>query len=164
MNPIIKYFTGEKAESYLFLLLGLVGIAIAIYMLMTNSSSFWRGFIIPLILVSILEVIVGFTIINRSPKDIIRVENYVQNNIAKIKTLEIPRMEKVMKNFQIFRYSEIALMIIGILIFLAFSNLPFWKGFGAGLFIQSGIVLILDFFAEKRGYIYLEYLNTLTNA
>jgi hypothetical protein len=35
------------------------------------------------------------------------------------------------------------------------------NGIGLGLFIQSGIVLVLDFFAERRGEVYLTYLRTL---
>jgi hypothetical protein len=30
MNPIVKYFTGERQESFLFLGLGLLGLALAV--------------------------------------------------------------------------------------------------------------------------------------
>jgi hypothetical protein len=30
-----------------------------------------------------------------------------------------------------------------------------------GLFIQSSTVLLLDFFAERRGEVYLEYLKSM---
>ena len=73
MNPVIKYFTGEKSESYLFLLLGVMGLAMSVYFILVNTASFWKGFAIPFVLVSILEIIVGVTLIYRSPKDIILV-------------------------------------------------------------------------------------------
>lgn len=76
-----------------------------------------------------------------------------------IRTHEIQRMEKVMRNFVIFRFIEIALIIIGISLMYSSMNDTFWRGIGMGLFIQASIVLSLDFFAERRGVVYLEYLK-----
>jgi hypothetical protein len=161
MNPVIKYFHGERVESFLFLVVGLAGLAVSCYSLFLKASSYWKGFAIPFLLVSILEIIVGISLIYRSPKDIIRVENYIKNEQFKIKTDEIPRMEKVMKNFVSYRYLEIALILIGAILYFASTDSDFWRGLGFGLFIQASIVLTLDYFAERRGFIYLEYLNSI---
>ena len=40
-------------------------------------------------------------------------------------------------------------------------NDTFWRGIGLGLFSQASIVLCLDFFAERQGHIYIEYLKEL---
>jgi hypothetical protein len=66
----------------------------------------------------------------------------------------------VMQNFVIFRYVEIALIILGAVLMYFFRGHMFWNGLGLGLFIQSGIVLVLDFFAEQRGEIYLTFLKS----
>ena len=161
MNQIVKYFTGERQESFLFLSIGIIGVAIAIFFLIGTKTSFLKGIAIPFILVSILEIMVGATIINRSLKDIKRVESYLPDKPEMIQKAEIPRMEKVMQNFRIYRYVEITLIIIGIVLMYGFRQNLLWNGIGLGLFIQSSIVLILDFFAEWRGEIYLEYLRTL---
>ena len=163
MNPVIKYFNGERAESYLFLFIGIVGLVISSYLFFLKASSYWKGFAIPFMLVSVLEIIVGISLIYRSPKDIIRVENYIKNNQVKIKTDEIPRMEKVMKNFVIYRNVEIALIFVGAILYFASANSSFWRGLGLGLLIQASTVLTLDYFAERRGFIYLEYLNSTSN-
>jgi hypothetical protein len=163
MNPIIKYFNGEKAESYLFIVLGVISLIMALYFIFTLKTSFWRGIAIPFICVAILEFVVGFTIVNRSPKDIARVENLKDNEPGKILTEEIPRMEKVMHNFMMFRYIEIALIICGIILMYSYTKDALWRGLGLGLFIQASMVLCLDFFAERRGYIYLKYLTELTD-
>lgn len=159
MNPVVKYFNGEKAESYIFILIGIVALAMALYFYFAIRTSFWRGVAIPFILVALLEFVVGYTIVTRSPKDIARVEAYIQKEPQSIETLEIPRMEKVMSNFVLFRYIEIALIILGIILMYSSKNDTFWRGIGLGLFIQAGIVLSLDFFAERRGHTYLEYLK-----
>jgi hypothetical protein len=163
MNPVVKYFNGEKAESYIFILIGVIAFAMALYFIFALKSSFWKGLAIPFIIVALLEFIVGYTIVTRSPKDITRVEIYMQKESQSIKTIEIPRMEKVLSNFVIYRYVEIALIILGIVLMYSSMNDTFWRGIGLGLFIQASIVLCLDFFAERRGHIYLEYLNQLSN-
>lgn len=159
MSSIEKYFNGEKAESYVFIVIGLVALLIAFYFVFTLKTSFWRGVAIPFILVAMLEFIIGYTIVKRSPKDIYRVESFIKVQPSKITLDEIPRMEKVMKNFVIFRYVEICLILLGIILMYSSLNDTLWRGIGLGLFMQASIVLSLDFFAERRGHIYLEYLK-----
>lgn len=159
MNPVLRYFNGEKAESYIFILIGVIAFAMALYFLFVLKSSFWKGAAIPFLIVALLEFVVGYTIVTRSPKDIARVEKYIQKEPLSIKTLEIPRMEKVLNNFVIYRYVEIVLIILGIILMYSSMNDTFWRGIGLGLFVQTSIVLSLDFFAEKRGHIYFEYLQ-----
>jgi hypothetical protein len=159
MNPVIKYFNGEKAESYIFILIGVIALAMALYFIFVLKTVFWKGLAMPFIIVASLEFIVGYTIVTRSPKDITRVETFIKKEPQSINTLEIPRMEKVMSNFVIFRYAEIALIILGMALMYSSMNDTFWRGIGLGLFIQASIVLCLDFFAERRGYHYMEYLK-----
>lgn len=161
MNPIVKYFTGERQESFLFLGLGILGLIFAIGFITIPRATFLRGVAIPLVLVSALEIIVGLTLIYRSPKDIIRVETYMSEKTELVQKEEIPRMEKVMKNFVLFRYTEITLIFMGIILMYGAKQYPLWNGIGVGLFIQSSIVLLLDFFAERRGEVYLEYLKSI---
>jgi hypothetical protein len=162
MNPVTRYFTGEKTESHLFIFLGFVSILLALYFLMGVKANFWKGAAIPFILVAALELVVGFTISIRSPKDIVRVEHQMKNEPGRILTEEVPRMETVMRNFRMYRYVEITLAVCGLILMYAAGISPFWRGIGFGLFIQSCIVLCLDFFAESRGKVYLEYLKTFT--
>lgn len=70
-------------------------------------------------------------------------------------------MKEVMKNFVIYRYVEIIVIILGLILFFYFPIHTFWRGIGIGLFIQVSLMLSLDYFAEKRGAKYLEYLTTL---
>ena len=134
----------------------------ALYFIFVLKSSFWKGVAAPFIIVALLEFAVGYTIVTRSIIDTARVETFILKEPQSIKTLEIPRMEKVMSNFVIFRYVEIALIILGIALMYSSLNDTFWRGIGLGLFIQASIVLSLDFFAERRGHIYLEYLKELS--
>jgi len=61
--------------------------------------------------------VVGTTVYIRSPKDSIHVREIVQNDRARIISEEIPRMEVVMKNFVVYRWVEIVLIILGLGLF-----------------------------------------------
>ena len=109
MSAIVKYFNGEKQESYIFIIMGVFAFAIALCFIFIVKTAFWKGVAIPFILVALLEFVVGYTIVTRSPKDITRVERFINNEPKKIRTDEIPRMQKVLRNFVIFRYIDIPL-------------------------------------------------------
>lgn len=161
MEQILKYFNAEKGESLLFAAVGLVAIILASYFLIKIKQPFYNGMAIPLILIALIQLTVGASVYLRSPKDILKVENMLSNDKEKIRTEEIPRMETVMKNFLIYRYVELVLMIAGLILMFIFKENEFVKGIGIALFIQAGLMLALDFFAKKRGHEYLSFLIDL---
>jgi hypothetical protein len=161
MQQITKYFNAEKYESLLFILIGLTAIGFAVYYLTTIKSPFYNGMAYPLIAIASIQLVVGTTVYFRSPKDIARVNNIVKVEKSKIASEEIPRMEVVMKNFDIYRWVEIALLALGLILFFAISPATFWKGLGLGLAVQSAFMLSLDYFAESRGKWYLAFLKGL---
>jgi hypothetical protein len=164
---IHKYFTGEKQESLLFLIIGIlaIGLAVVFYFFLRDNPMFFRGAAIPLAAIGIIQCVVGFTVYARSDKQ--RMDVAYQVGVEPsgyTKTEELPRMETVMKNFIIYRWVEIAFIITGIiLIVLFYSNTgrSFWFGLGITLALQAMIMLGADYFAEKRGGIYKIELEKL---
>lgn len=161
MNQIEKYFTAEKYESILFVMTGVIAISFAVYFLVRLRQPFFNGVAYPLMVIALIQIAVGSSVYFRSPKDTARVNEMFQNEKARINTGEIPRMEQVMRNFEIYRWVELALLVAGAILFFSFQPMTFWKGTGLGLFIQAGFMLLLDFFAESRGKVYLEFLRSL---
>jgi hypothetical protein len=161
MNQIEKYFTAEKYESILFVMTGVIAISFAVYFLIRLRQPFFNGVAYPLMIIALIQIAVGNSVYFRSPKDTARVNEIFQNEKARINTEEIPRMEQVMRNFEIYRWVELALLVAGAILFFSFQPMTFWKGAGLGLFIQAGFMLLLDFFAESRGKVYLEFLRSL---
>ena len=162
LNFIHAYFTEEKIESFFFIILGSIGIIVAFIFLFIIQYSFFNGFAIPLLLIGCVQVLVGTIVVYRVPKDISRVEQYFRSEPQKIKTEELPRMEKVQKNFEIYKWVEILLIITGFVLFFIFYNSPqtFWKGVGLGLLIQAAVMLSLDLVAKKRADTYMNTLLT----
>ncbi len=159
---IAKYFNAEKQESLLFIGAGILSLMIGFVFLTKVSKSFYHGMSYPMFVIALIFINVGLTIFIRSPKDIQRVESYLKElKQSKILSEEIPRMKKVIKSFEMYRWIEFGLMIAGLVIILAHKNPDFWKGFGAGLFMMASIALLFDFFAERRGKVYLERLSEI---
>lgn len=161
MNAIEKYFTEEKNESVLFVFVGLAAISVACYFILKLKEPFYQGMAYPLIAVALIQLVVGSTVYVRSPKDITRVTQMVQHEASKIQSEEIPRMQVVMKNFVIYRWVEIILLLVGISLYAFTEPQSMLRGIGLGLLIQACFMLLLDYFAESRGRIYLDYLNAL---
>jgi hypothetical protein len=160
MNPVEKYFGAEKAESLLFVLVGLVAISLAVYFFAKLKQPFYNGIAYPLIAIALIQITVGGSVYLRSSKDIARVNQMIQIDKTRVEAEEIPRMKIVMKNFVLYRWIEIVLVLIGLALLFYFESATMWKGVGLGLAIQSALMLLLDFFAESRGREYLDYLLT----
>lgn len=163
-TDIEKYFSAEKSESLLFVLIGIAGIITAISFYFFLKENFYKGAAIPLLLIGLLLGVVGFTVYKRSDADRVRNVYAYDLNPSELKQKEIPRMETVMKNFVIYRWVEIVLAIIGIGLFFYFNtnaDQQFWKGLGLTLAIMAIVALSADYFAEKRGAIYLQGLQSL---
>jgi uncharacterized membrane protein len=162
-TDIEKYFIAEKQESLLFLGIGITGIILALLFWFILKSPFYKGASVPLVLVGSLLGIVGYTVYMRSDSDRISNVYAYDMNPTELKEKELPRMQVVMKNFIIYRNTEIGLAVIGLLLFFYFRNnsiQQFWSGFGIGLFCMAILALGADYFAEKRGHVYMNGLES----
>lgn len=162
-ESIERYFIAEKQESMLFVIMGVIAILLAMACWFYIKTNFSKGMVLPFVLVGLLMCIVGFTVYTRSDSDRIRNVYALDMNPGELKEKEIPRMEKVMKSFVVYRYTEIFLFLTGTGLFLFFrtnSDKAFWSGLGLGLLIMAFVALIADGFAERRGAVYLEGLRS----
>ncbi len=165
-TDIEKYFTAEKQESLLFLGIGIAGIILALLFWFAVKSPAYKGAAVPLLLIGLLLGVIGYTVYMRSDSDRIGNVYAYDLNPTELKEKELPRMQRVMKNFVIYRYTEIGLALIGLLLFFYFRNnsvQQFWSGFGIGLFCMAVLALSADYFAEKRGHVYLKGLESFVH-
>jgi hypothetical protein len=158
---IASYFEAERAESVFFVAVGLVAVALAVWCWRASRKPLHMGLAVPLALVAAIQITVGSIVFVRSTHDGARVQQMVQADPDRVRREEIPRMQAVMKNFVIYRWTEVALLVLGVLL-LAFARpAGAWRGAGLGLAVQAGLMLALDFFAERRGDAYLAWLQSL---
>jgi len=154
---IEKYFLAEKAESRVFIAIGITAIITALLFFLIGKIPFYKGAAIPLVVVGLLLAVVGYTIYKRSDDDRKRNVYAFDMNPAELKDKELPRMKTVMRNFVLYRYTEIFLLLAGAYLFIYFirdDKHDFWRGFGLALAVMAMIALTADYFAEKRGRVY----------
>lgn len=162
-----KYFIAEKQESLFILIIGIVAILLAIsfWVFIKTNPAFFKGVAVVLMALGLIQTIVGFNIYTRTNKQKSDIAyNIGMEPASYAKHTELPRMEKVMKSFAIYRWVEIAFIIIGIVLIFLFRTNPdkaFWYGFAVALTIQASIMLGADYFAEKRGEGYTEQIKKL---
>ena len=161
-NDIEKYFTAEKSESGLFIMMGIAAVLMALFFLFYFKSNWYKGAAIPLMVVGLMHLVVGSIVYNRSDKDRLRNVYAYDMKPGELQTKEIPRMEEVNKNFVIYRYIEIALILSGLALFIFFKSHPdktFWVGLGVALALEAAVSLSADYFAEKRAIVYTRQLK-----
>lgn len=162
---IEKYFTAEKQESLFFIIVGIVAVIVAAILLFFVKNNFSKGFAIPLIAIAILQIVVGYTIYERSDNDRVTVVYNLEMNPENIAKKELPRMQKVNKNFAFYKWIEIVLITASIFLFMKFKTTSevlsnnFWFGFAIALLIQSSTMLVADLVAAKRGLLYEKLLT-----
>lgn len=163
---IHKYFIAEKQESLLFLVIGLVAIVLSVifFFSVKNNAAFFKGAAIPLIIIGLIQSVVGYTVYARSDKQ--RIDAAYKMGVEPlgfVKHEELPRMQTVNKNFVIYRYTEIALLLAGLVLIFFFRNnseYAFWYGLGITLAIQAAIMLGADYFAEQRAVNYTKQIES----
>lgn len=162
-----KYFIGEKQESLLFLIIGIAAVvaAIVLFFFIKTNPSLYKGMAIPLFVIGLIQLAVGYTVYARSDKQRMDVAYLLGTEpVQYAKSTELPRMEKVMKNFVIYRWVEIALILAGVILIFLFRSNPdrsLLFGLGIMLAIQASIMLGADSFAEKRGDLYKKELEKM---
>jgi hypothetical protein len=167
LSFIYRYFSGEKQESLLFLIVGIVAVLLAVvfWFFIKTNPSFFKGFAIPLLAIGLIQIIVGYSVYTRTDKQQKDIAyNMGMEPVNYVKHTELPRMKKVMNNFVIYRWVEIAFIIAGLVLIFLYRTNPdkaFWYGFGIALALQAVVMLGADHFAEKRGKIYTEELQKI---
>lgn len=164
-TDIEKYFLAEKQIGLIFFIIGIVAVALAIVCFFLLRTSFYKGAAIPLVLIGLIQLIIGFAIFQRSDEDRRRNVYAYDMDPQQLKEKELPRMQKVTKNFAMYKIVEVLLIVAAIVLIVVYRNRPdkaFWAGLGVALLIQALLMLGADYFAEKRAKKYTAGLEAFT--
>lgn len=163
---IEKYFIAEKQGGLLFVVMGIAAMVLASLFFFVLHTNFHKGLAVPVLILGAVMGVVGFTVYTRSDEDRKRNVYAFDMNPAELRDIELPRMKTVIKNFVIYRYAELFLLLAGAALYIYyirdFQN-DFWRGFGLALAVMALLGLAADFFAEKRGKEYTRDLESFTH-
>lgn len=161
---IEKYFLAEKQAGILLICIAAITVIIALVCLLIIKTNTWKGIAIPFLIFAFIEAAVGYNAYQKN--DSRRIDNVyaLDMNPGKLISTEIPRIEKVKKQFVFTLAAEILLFAAGIFIVAFLKSFPekqLIRGIGIGLIIQSSIALGIDLFACSRAKNYDRQLQTL---
>jgi len=162
MEFIRTYFTAEKSESLIFMIIGVVTITFSAYALLKWGDGFYKGFAFPVILIGIIQLVVGGTVYFRTDKQVKELEAQFTKDKKVFVDAEIPRMETVMINFSLYKKVEVGFVVIGLILIFLTPTKEFWLGVGVGMLLQGALMLTADVFAERRGTSYQRSLSILS--
>ena len=151
---LLRYFTAEKHESLLFLAVGMAAL-IASWLLYRHTTRY-RGMIAPLVAIAAIQIVVGGTVFLRTDMQVAELQRKRIVAPAPFKAEEGRRMTGVMRNFELYKAIEAALLCLGIALAALLRRRAYWHAFGLGLTLQSAFMLVLDLLAESRGQGYLD--------
>ncbi len=152
-----SYFTAEKQESLLFIAVGLIAIGVAAWLWMNGHRL--RSMAFPLVAVAVIQIAVGSSVYLRTDEQVVALIAQHETVPQAMRAEEAVRMAAVMKNFDLYKVIEIALLAVGVLLVLFLRRNDLAVGIGAGLIIQSAFMLTLDMFAEMRAETYISALE-----
>jgi small-conductance mechanosensitive channel len=156
-KSMIGYFTAEKQESLLFIAVGLIAVAVGLWLWMNGHRL--RSMAFPLIAIAAIQIVVGSSVYLRTDAQVATLSAQLETAPDAARAAEDVRMAKVMKNFGLYKIIEIALLTIGVLLVLFLRQSDLAVGIGAGLILQSSFMLALDMFAELRAEEYIAALG-----
>ncbi|MFN0177125.1 MAG: hypothetical protein ACKVU0_20960 [Saprospiraceae bacterium] len=156
---IQSYFQAEKLGGFIAMAIGIAACAIGGGVLLSAGAPFYTGLSIPLVVIGIVQIMVGATVARRSDFQADDLEKLRADSPAEFRKLESARMEAVLRNFVRIKWLEAGFIVLGLAIILLNKEVNFTKGLGAGLLAQGSIMLLFDFFAEKRGKEYAAFVN-----
>ena len=160
MDNITTYFNGEKFQCTIGAIASIIFIASSILFLF-QQKIFLKGIAYSAIPLSLLLLVICVGVIFRTSKDVERVSTFYRETPKSVQVEEIPRMEKVMKSFNIIKKVEIAIFIIGLAMIIIFWRNELIRGIAVGLLIMSVSLYTFDHIAESRGEAYIQFLKSL---
>lgn len=158
-EKISSYIIAEKQESLLFMAVGVLAICVALWLWMNGHRL--KAMAFPLVAIALIQIVVGGTVYFRSDSQLASLARQFETTPAEFRKIEAGRMQVVMKSFTTYKWIEVALLAIGVLLILLLQRHDVAAGIGAGLVLQSAFMLCLDMFAEARGREYLEAILAL---
>lgn len=158
-DSLIGYFFAEKRESVVFVVVGLLALAIGAYVAWSGGGL--RGMILPLALVGLIQIAVGGTVFTRTDAQVATLVEQLERAPAELAREETARMEKVLRGFTLYKTIELAIFALGVGLTFAYPRRPLLYSAGIGCVGQASIMLVLDLFAEHRAQTYVDALRAL---
>ncbi len=153
-EAIAAYFGGEKSGGLVLAIAGAVMLVTAIVFFPAKFEL--RSFAITAGVWSLLQLGIGIGLFVKTDSQVAALQ--AAERAAMVAT-EVPRMEKVQRNFVIIEVVWVVMIIGGALIGWRMKENVTASGIALAFVINAGVLLAFDVVAERRGATYLAQLR-----
>ena len=152
-EAIAAYFSGEKNGG---LVLAGVGVAMLITAIVLFPARLeLRSLAITVGVWSLLQLGIGIGLFLKTDAQV----GALQSQLTTMTATELPRMEKVQKNFVVLEVVWVAMIIVGAIVAWRMKENAAVCGVALGILINASVLLAFDIVAERRGATYLAALK-----
>jgi hypothetical protein len=156
-EAIAAYFSGEKNG-------GLVLAGVGIAMLITAVVLFparleLRSLAITVGVWSLLQLGIGIGLFLKTDAQVGALQSQLATSKDAMTATELPRMEKVQKNFVVLEMVWVAMIVVGAVVAWRMKENSAVAGVALGILINASVLLAFDIVAERRGATYLAALK-----
>jgi hypothetical protein len=106
--------------------------------------------------------VVGGAVWLRTDRQVAELQGTLAKSPAALRSVEVPRMERIQRNFRVIKTVEIVVLAVGFALAFLFPRGSTGYALGIGLAVEVAILLWLDLLASRRADVYLEALRRLT--
>ena len=157
LDPLFRYFEGEKHAGALALALGLVAVAGAVWL--WRDAGPYKAMLYPLALVGVIELGVGVGLLVRTGPQVAALTAELERTPEAAVAKERARIVRVNERFELIKAAELLLIAVAAAL-IVFAGRPAIAGVGLGLLLQASALLVFDVFAEQRAHVYAAWLGT----
>jgi hypothetical protein len=159
IEPLYQYFTAEKKAGWCLIALFVCAVVTCAYLWFTKDPYIIMG--VPLLLIGFVQLFVGLRMIRRTDAQMSAIFRGLCNTPKETILSEQERMLTVMNTFKHLKVAETILLLAALLL-ITFVSPPIIEGIAWGVLIQASLMLLFDTFAERRAYVYKEWLSQVT--
>lgn len=157
LEPLRRYFEGERHAGMLAAALGVASVAFAIWAF--RGAGAFRAMWIPMAIVGVLQLGIGVGLVVKTGPQVAALEAGLEKDHAAALSTETARMDRVDKNFTVIKIVEIALMVLSAAAIMGMKSKPTVVAVAMALLVEAAVMLAFDVFAEARGQDYLAWLR-----
>jgi hypothetical protein len=162
LEPLLRYFQGEKHGGVVCAAMGLVALALALSVWRAGSEL--RTMALPLGLIALAQLGIGVGLTLRTPAQVAALTARFGAEPDAARATELARMRRVNSAFKIIEIAEVAVIAASLLLILALRGRPAVQGVAMGLLLQASALLVFDLYAEKRAHAYTAWLEPDTDS
>lgn len=159
---IQKYYAAQKANCYLFLIIGILSLLTVGFLIFNSPNTFKIGLILPLLIIGSIQLFISIKALIQLPIELKTVLNFIPNNTSNFIDIEIPKINKILIHYKTNTIFYLTLISISVVLLFLINN-DLFNGVGLTLFPQSFILITAHYFSHQRRLIYIKWLTDYYN-